>query len=357
MRRWRLLRRLSLGATRLHLVAAVVAPLALQPGSRLHAQAVVVDGPTQTVLPTLTPTLQVRAIGLGAARPLQFTLQVATNADFSGILLDSTFNSTDSTVTIQITRPLPSEATVYWRVFARSSLGTQAVSSSSGARVVPPWLTLVTPNSALGDGFSIRRPLLVWKSAPVTAATGAWRYDLEVLGAGRAELGVTNLRDTTYRPSTDLQANTSYRWNVRAYLPNGDNVRVYSQGTFLITDPPLPTTTLLYQNFPNPFPSAAAFSTCFWFDVGEGGADVALDVLDLRGNLVKQIVPASDGVRRFGGGRYGRGSPGASSTCDYRFVWDGTATDGRTVAPGVYLARFRANNGVPTFRRIVFQGR
>ncbi len=357
MRRWRPLRRFSLGATLLQLLAAVVAPSALQQGARLEAQTVIVEGPTQTVLPTLTPTLQVRAIGLGPARPIQFNLQVATNADFTGIVLDSTFNTTDSSVTVQITRPLPSEATVYWRVIARSFLGPQAVSNSSGARVVPPWLTLVTPNSPLGDGFGIRRPLLVWKSAPVTAATGPWRYDLEVLGAGRPELGVNNLRDTTYRPTTDLQANTSYRWNVRASLPNGDNVRVYSQGSFLITDPPLPTTTLLYQNFPNPFPSAVAFATCFWFDVGEDGADIALDVLDLRGNLVRQIVPGPDGVRRFEGGRYGRGAPGASSNCDNRFVWDGTATDGRTVAPGVYLARFRASNSAPTFRRIVFQGR
>lgn len=356
------LRRRSLGAILLHACAAAVAPSALQlapaaHAAELRAQTVIVDGPTQTVLPTLTPTLQVRAIGLGPARPIQFNLQVATNADFTGIVLDSTFNTTDSTATIQITRPLPSEATVYWRVIARSFLGPQAVSNSSGARVVPPWLTLVTPNSPTGNAFDIRRPLLVWKSAPVTGATGAWRYDLEVLGAGRPELGVTNLRDTTYRPTTDLQANTSYRWNVRAYLPNGENVRVYSQGSFVITDPPLPTTTLLYQNFPNPFPSAAAFATCFWFDVGENGADISLDVLDFRGNLVKSIVPGPDGTRTFEAGRYGRGAPGASSNCDNRFVWDGTAADGRTVAPGVYLARFRANNGAPIFRRIVFRGR
>jgi len=144
---------------------------------------------------------------------------------------------------------------------------------------------------------------------------------------------------------------------VRASLGNGESVRVASVGSFVITDPPLPTTTLLYQNFPNPFPSAASFVTCFWFDVGAPGARVALDVLDLRGNLVKNIVPGSDGVSRFDAGRYGRGAAGSASNCDNRFVWDGTGTDGRTVAPGVYLARFRADGGAPTFRRIVFRGR
>lgn len=316
----------------------------------------VVEGPTQPVLATLTPSLLVRAIGLGPSRPIQYNLQVSTTPDFTALVLDSTFNSADSTLTVQITRPLPSEATVFWRVAARSFLGPQALSNSSGARQVPAWLTLVSPNSPLGNSFDVRRPLLVWKTAPVAAATGPWRYDLEITVAGRPEVAA-NLRDTTFRSFTDLQANTSYRWNVRASLPSGASIRVYSQGSFVITDPPLPTTTLLYQNFPNPFPSAVAMATCFWFDVGKDDTGVTLDVLDLRGNLVRRIVPADDGVTRFDAGRYGRGAPGASSNCDDRFVWDGTATDGRTVAPGVYLARFRANNGSPTFRKIVFNGR
>lgn len=338
------------GATLLPWFAAGLAPSALQ------AQAVIVDGPTQAVLPTLTPTLQVRAVGLGPGRPIQYNLQVSTTPDFTALALDSTFNSPDSTLTIQITRPLPSDATVYWRVAARSFLGPQALSASSGARQVPSWLTLVDPNSPLGNSFDSRRPLLVWRTAPVSPLTGRWRYDLEITVGGRPEVAA-NLRDSTFRPFTDLQANTSYRWNVRASLPGGESIRVYSQGSFVITDPPLPTTTIMYQNFPNPFPSAAAQATCFWFDVGQDGARVSLDVLDLRGNLVKRIVPADDGVKQFDAGRYGRGLPGAASNCDDRFVWDGTATDGRTVAPGVYLARFRANDGSPTFRRIVFRGR
>lgn len=342
VRRW--------GATLLQWFAAGLAP------SALLAQTVVVDGPTQPVLPTLTPTLQVRAIGFGAAGPLQYTLQVSTTPDFTALVLDSTFNSPDSTLTVQVTRPLPSEATVYWRVAARSFLGAQALSNSSGARQVPPWLTLVEPNSPLGNSFNVRRPLFVWRSAPVSPLTGGWRYDLEITVGGRPEVAA-NLRDTTFRPFNDLQANTPYRWNVRASLPGGESVRVSSLGSLVITDPPLPTTTLIYQNFPNPFPSAVAQVTCFWFDVGENGARVSLDVLDLRGNLVKRIVPADDGVQQFDAGRYGRGAPGTSSNCDNRFVWNGTATDGRTVAPGVYLARFRANDGKPTFRRIVFKGR
>jgi hypothetical protein len=323
----------------------------------VRAQIVVLDGPTGVDLPSATPTLQFRASGLGPARPLEVRIQISTTPDFVGLVLDSIITSTDTAFTVQVTRLLPSEGAVYWRARARALAGLVYESAITGPRTVPPWLQLVTPNSPTGNSFDLRRPQFVWRSARVTAATGPWRYDVELTSAGRPEVGVSGLSDTTFRPTIDLQANTSYRWSVRAYLRNGESIRVGSAGSFVITDPPLPTTTLLYQNFPNPFPSESAFATCFWFDVGEAGATVSLDVLDLRGNLVKTIVPASDGVRDFAPGRYGRGLAGSASNCDNRFVWDATASDGRTVAPGVYLARFRAGAAAPTFRRIVFLGR
>ncbi len=339
------------GAILLPWLAAGLAP------SALRAQAVVVEGPTQATLPSLTPVLQARAIGLGPGRPLQFTVQASTTPDFASLVLDSTFNAPDSVVAIQITRPLPSEATVFLRVAARSLFGPQAVSGNLGPYLVPAWLTLISPNSPTGSPLDVRRPLFVWRAAPVLSAIGPWRFDIEIASSLGTEVAASGIRDTTFRPFIDLQANTSYRWNLRASLPNAGSIRVLSAGTFQITDPSLPTTTLLYQNFPNPFPTAASQTTCFWFDVGEPGASIALDVLDLRGNLVKRIVPASDGVRDFAPGRYGRGQAGGASNCDNRFVWDATADDGRSVAPGVYLARFRAGTGAPIFRRIVFLGR
>jgi hypothetical protein len=325
----------------------------------LPGQTVVVDGPAATILPTLTPSLVVRALGFANMRPLRVRVQIATSVDFStaSMAVDSTFTTTDTTIAVQITRALPSEGTVYWRASVQGTSGAAAESPITGPRTVPAWLTLITPNSPAGDIFDIRRPSFVWKSARIAAATGAWKYTVEITNGGRTEQATAGISDTTLRAAANLQANTSYRWSVRATLPNGDNVRVASLASFLIVDPPLPTTTILYQNFPNPFPSATAFSTCFWFDVGEPGGAVTLDVLDLRGNVVRTIVPTLDGVTQFGAGRYGRGAPGAGSNCDNRFVWDGTASDGRTVAPGVYVARFRSGTGAPTFRRILFKGR
>ena len=323
----------------------------------LRGQSVTLDGPASSVLPSITPALQFRATGLANARPLQVTVQIATGTDFGVLLLDSTFTTMDTSVTVQVTRPLPSETGVYWRARVRTANGALIDGSTYGPRTVPAWLMLITPNSPTGNSFDVRRPLLVWRSAAVSPLVGPWRYDVEVLAGGRPELGVSGLTDTTYRPISDLQANTSYRWTVRASLRNGVSTKVASAGTFVITDPPLPTTTLLFQNFPNPFPNSASFSTCFWFDVGEPGAIITLDILDLRGTLVKRVIPGNDGTERFTPGRYGRGAPGAASNCDNRFIWDGTAADGRVVAPGIYLARFQASTAAPVFRRIVFRGR
>jgi hypothetical protein len=325
----------------------------------LPGQTVTVDGPATVVLPTLTPSLVVRALGFTNVRPLRVRVQIATSVDFgtASIAVDSAFTTSDTTIAVQITRALPSEGTIYWRASVQGTSGAAAESPITGPRTVPAWLTLITPNSPTGDIFDIRRPLFVWKSARITPATGTWKYTVEITNGGRTEQATAGISDTTFRAASNLQANTSYRWSVRATLPNGETVRVASLASFLIVDPPLPTTTILYQNFPNPFPSATAFSTCFWFDVGEPGGTVLLDVLDLRGNVVRTIVPALDGVTQFAAGRYGRGAPGAGRNCDNRFVWDGTASDGRTVAPGVYVARFRSGTGAPTFRRILFKGR
>jgi hypothetical protein len=113
-----------------------------------------------------------------------------------------------------------------------------------------------------------------------------------------------------------------------------------------------PAATLLYQNFPNPFPSAASATTCVWFDLAEGGA-TTLDVYDLRGNRVRRIFPAPGESPQLPAGRYGRGTGGAG--CDGRFTWDGTDRGGRRVPSGVYLLRLRTDDDA-LVRKIVFTG-
>ena len=153
---------------RLHVTWALRLLVAVLPCA-LPAQVVILDGPPGTLLPSITPAFTVRANGLGPARPFQITLQISTSADFSsGIVLDSSFASStpDSVVAIQVTRPLPSEAQVFWRVRARALAGPVFDSPVTGPRTVPRWLTLVSPSALAPDILASRRPSFVWRSAP-----------------------------------------------------------------------------------------------------------------------------------------------------------------------------------------------
>ena len=118
-----------------------------------------------------------------------------------------------------------------------------------------------------------------------------------------------------------------------------------------------PRATLLYQNFPNPFPSEGILATCVWFDLAHD-ADVRIQVLDIRGNVVHTLVPSPDIPGHLIAGRYGRGTGDIPDGfgCDGRYIWDGTASDGSLVPPGVYLLRMRAD-GADVVRRMLFLGR
>jgi hypothetical protein len=119
---------------------------------------------------------------------------------------------------------------------------------------------------------------------------------------------------------------------------------------------PAPPITLLFQNFPNPFPNATIgqSSTCIWFDLATGGK-VRLDILDLRGHLVKNVVPGSTFGPEIPAGRYGRPTPSATTGCNPDFVWDGSTNRGSRVPRGIYLVKLETPDGT-YFKRIVFLG-
>ena len=347
------------GAALVALMATALVPLPQAVGAQPR---VVVETNEDVVLSSVSPRFTIRSFGFfvapGATSQLRITLQVSENFGVQPpFLVDTTLVSTDTMRVVQIKRALPSGATVYWRALVERG-GQAAISTVTGPRVVPSWVTMLYPASPQGDIVDTRQPEFRWRSPRVDTGPGPWRYNLEVIADGLPVFAASSITDTIYRLPSPLQANTSYRWRLEARLAgNPAVVRVVSPGSFVIIDPPLPTATLVYQNFPNPFPDASSFSTCFWFDVEEPGAKVSLKILDLRGTPVRTIVPADDGQEIFPAGRYGRGGVGTGSNCDNRFVWDGTAANGRPVPPGVYLSRFEANGHRPIVRRILFRGR
>ena len=283
------------------------------------------------------------------AAPVTFRLRIARSANLATPLVDTTFADTS----FAPTRAFASGG-LFWRVDAVAATGDSATTGTIGAVVIPPWVDLLTLDQPGGVTTLDSQPLLEWKPAPVTTPPGPFTYDVAVIRAGATlpDFGVVGLTDTFVQVTPALERNESYRWRVTARAGTDSNV-VWSIGTFLVVDSTVPATTLLHQNFPNPFPAYGQTSTCIWFDVATATL-VELEILDLRGQRVRTLVPAPGLGGILPPGRYGRGAPGGPS-CDPRFAWDGRSDDGRVVPPGVYLCRLRAG-GVVQFKRIVWRG-
>lgn len=335
------------------LLAALAAPAAAQRSVTVIAPG---DNPLRDGIPAFT------IVGSGfvpADLPLRFTLQVATNASFaSGLLTDSTVTAAGTSQTIAPRRLLPERSTVYWRGVITTAAGLQVNSAITGPVSTATWLTLVSPNNPNGSVVYSNRPAFTWSSARIHASAGRWQYEIRVTDASGNPVLVGRLDDTVYVPVRDLEGNTSYRWSVSAWIPSsGDSTRVFSAASLVVLDPSVPPATILFQNFPNPFPNARVSATCIWFDL-RSASPVELQVLDLRGNLVRSVIPGPSfpSSPTFPAGRYGRASEGSNTGCDPRLSWDGTDDSGRAVPTGVYLIRLRAD-GVETFRKALFKGR
>lgn len=343
---------------------AVAVALAIALGAALAAPAaaqrsVTVVGPTENPLRDGIPAFTIVATGFtGSDLPLRFTLQVATNASFaSGLLADTTVAAAGTSRTIAPRRLLPDRSTVYWRGVVTTASGQQVNSAVTGPRLTAAWLTLIAPNNPNGSVVSSSRPPFTWSSARIDASAGRWQYEVRITASNGVTVLVGRLDDTVYVPVRDLDGNTSYRWSVSAWTAAGDSTRVQSAASFVVLDPSVPRATILFQNFPNPFPNERVNATCIWFDLRREST-VQLQVLDLRGNHVRSVIPGASfpGGSAFPAGRYGRASEGTNAGCDPRFSWDGTDDAGRFVPTGVYLVRLRAD-GVETFRKALFKGR
>jgi len=228
-----------------------------------------------------------------------------------------------------------------------------------GPLMDPPWATLLTLAAPQGATIGDSLPRFVWQSPAAAAPAGPFTYDVSVYPAARtpaqAVASARGLSDTTFQPTTPLEKNLPFRWRVVAHL-GADSEIVTSAGTFLVADQSAPVTTLLFQNFPNPFPNPAVglATTCVWFDVAQPG-EVRLEVFDLRGRLVKRLAPSLAVPAQLPAGRYGRPAGDAPGTCDPRFSWDGHDELGNYVRAGVYVYRLIAP-GFRDSRRVVFLG-
>ena len=89
----------------------------------------------------------------------------------------------------------------------------------------------------------------------------------------------------------------------------------------------------LDQNFPNPFNPSTSIS----FSVGAGGAEVSLNIYDIRGSLIRTLVD------------------GFSDEGAHTVFWNGINNQGKNVSSGVYVYRLKTKNQVHTRKMVLLK--
>jgi hypothetical protein len=309
--------------------------------------------PVTGTLTSITPAFSWVAGGVPpSATPIAYRLRIARDSALTTPLVDTTLVDVE---TYDLRRALKPGAPLFWSVDATAASGETASTGRIGPIAVPAWATPTSLSDPAGAVTDSVQPTFTWTSPVVAAPPGPFRYDLFVQRVPEPvpAFGVAGLTSTSFRMPVPLERNTAYRWSLVAHA-GSDTSLAASRGPFLVLDASTPSATLLYQNFPNPFPGGGRDSTCLWFDLATTGV-VAVEILDLRGNPVRRFVPGPDFPSILTAGRYGRGQPGGA-TCDPRLMWDGRAGDGRLLPAGVYLYKLKAT-GIVLFKRIVFRGK
>lgn len=303
-----------------------------------------------SVLSAITPTFSWTTPGVPSfGIPVNYRLTV-TRTDTVPALIDTTLQGTE------VTLRQPQRPGTRLRMILKATGADTATLTLAAPYVVPAWADLLTLDDPAGTTVRDPRPVFRWSAPAVLSPPGPFRFDVEIFRTDTREVVSRGLGlDTmSYTPPADLELNTPYRWRVRSRLAS-DTATTESQGAFVVADSTVPPVTLLFQNFPNPFPNPAIglSATCFWFDLAKSGT-VRLEILDLRGHLVRHLIPPAFGDP-LPAGRYGRPGPAGGGRCDASLEWDGRAEDGEYVLQGIYLAKLVTPDGT-FFKRIVFLG-
>ena len=287
----------------------------------------------------------------GFAGPVTYRLRIGRDSLFAKPVLDTVLNGATQYLPTTAFKP---GAPLFWRVDATAT-GAAATTGAVGPIPVPAWATLLTLSDSAGVNPDSVQPTFAWTVPGISAPPGPFRFDFQVFqgSQGIPVYGAAGLTDTAFRIPVILDRNVAYHWTLIVHAGT-DTSLVSSAGIFLILDDSAPQATLLYQNFPNPFPALGRDSTCVWFDIATPG-ETELQVLDLRGGVVRRLIPNPSLSGVLPPGRYGRGAVGGS-TCHPLLAWDGRTDDGRFAPPGVYLLRLKSGQTV-LFKRLVFTGR
>jgi hypothetical protein len=162
-----------------------------------------------------------------------------------------------------------------------------------------------------------------------------WRFVKEY-----GEVEVMPIGETlTIKYDIILNAGEGLNWALKAtsgeeYILKGmGEITTPTAERFILSKKPsLPTSFMLYQNFPNPFNPI----TTLKYDLPEDNF-VMLTVYDMLGRVVVQLV-------------------NTTQDAGFKLVqWDGSDSMGRTVSAGVYLYQIRAGKFVKTRKMVLLK--
>ncbi len=144
----------------------------------------------------------------------QYILQVSASTNFGSLLLNSIVSTTDYTMT----KDLPQNQSLHWRVRAKNTLVLGAWSASlsftTGNPPTVPVLVAPTINLLVQD----YTPLLNWNNSTSPNGTAFKQYEVQVddnNDFSSPEVASTPTA-SDFTPATDLASNTKYYWRVRA---------------------------------------------------------------------------------------------------------------------------------------------
>lgn len=285
--------------------------------------------------------------------PVTFHLEVAEDSLFQQLQIT---DSVVGTFARRLQEPLPPRTRLFWRVVAFSAQGVRRATPPQGPMEVPPWVTLDVLNDPGGSQVTDPQPDFQWTALELAGSAGPFTFELQITLDREGEViqSYGGLREKHHRLEEPLPFNVPLRWSLIAQARTGAADTVTSAGPFVVTGGENPPVTILYQNFPNPFPNRdeGIAETRIWFDLATP-SPVKLAIYDLRGRLVRNLIPARGcGRTELPPGLYGRDGGLPPDPC-MNFAWDGRDDVGRQAASGVYLLRLQAG-GVVSVRRVVF---
>jgi subtilisin family serine protease len=285
--------------------------------------------------------------------PVLYRVEVATDTGFTNLVFTDTVREGLSLIA---RRPLQPANRLFWRVVGTTQSGVSRASLPDAFRV-PDWVRLLTFADNEPSFSTTTQPELSW--LPLEARTaGPFTYEVQIIahGTGVIVQDIRNLTSSVLRVPLPLTPNESFRWRVIARARTGEVDTVASMQPFVISTDDKPPATILYQNFPNPFPNSTlgVSETSIWFDLAKGGP-VNLVITDTRGNMVKHLIPGRGCTTvTLPAGIYGRTGASIGTDPCVQTSWDGRGDDGRIMPAGIYILRLHAPGAPELSKKILF---